>query len=113
MHCSFCVQGYPGPTHGFVLPAVETREEMVKVTLQGLRARKWVDLKTRLVTMDLNIYNANIRMVHVVRLAVELQGSGGPLATVNIDTVRAFDFHTGYALALAAPWCGSPMRIHS
>ena len=48
-HSFITNKAYPPPTHGFVLPAVETREEMVKTVLQGLRARKWVDLKTRAV----------------------------------------------------------------
>ena len=46
--------------------------------------------------LDVNIYNANIRYAHVVRLAVEWSGAGGPVASVNIETVRAFDFHTVY-----------------
>ena len=55
---------------------------------QELREYLWIDRSTRIVMVDFTVYNANINLFCVVKLAFEFQPTGGLLLSSTARTVK-------------------------
>ena len=62
-------------------------------TLQRLRTAKYIDPATRLLLIDYNLYNPNLDVVLIGRLAVELPQSGGVLVSEQSQVARLWLYH--------------------
>jgi hypothetical protein len=58
------VSTYPSNGYGIVLG--ENNFEVQEI-LKDLKANKWIDLKTRLLTIDFTIYNGNINLFSEIK----------------------------------------------
>jgi len=78
---SFIFEGGYNPTGGYNAMLPNTNSTRASYVVSQLKARRWIDQATRLVSVDLNVYNPNIAKFGIVRFDVEFLASGGAVAT--------------------------------
>ncbi|XP_033646725.1 polycystic kidney disease protein 1-like 2 [Asterias rubens] len=64
--------------------------------LERLRVGRWLDARTRALSVEWTVYNANTNLFAVIRLLVEIPSSGGFIKTTLIRTVRFYRNVAGY-----------------
>jgi hypothetical protein len=83
---------YTGP---FVVyldnPAITKDPEGVLKILKGLRENGWVDLKTKVIFIDINIYNPSTRRWVLMRFVAEFLDGGGLKTGVQVVPLQLFD----------------------
>ena len=79
------VSRYGGGGYVQVLDAeYKIAEEQLKILKQNL----WLDRGTRVVFLDLTVYNGNINLFCQIKLTVEFPASGGTVASKSFSTVK-------------------------
>lgn len=62
--------------------------------IADLKDNLWLERSTRAVMIDFNLYNANINLFLIVRLAVEFPATGGLVVSSKFRNVRLLRYHT-------------------
>ena len=65
-------------------------------TLLYLEENNWIDDQTRFVMVEFNVYNTNVNLFVVCRLALEFLPIGGVNTSVSIWTAKLFRYRTGF-----------------
>lgn len=65
-------------------PDYETAREQLSILKENL----WLDRGTRVVFLDLTVYNGNINLFCQIKLTVEFPASGGTVASKSFSTVK-------------------------
>ena len=85
---------FPAARFAQMLPNIESSAGgEVRAALRRLRDRKYIDPATRLLLIDYNLYNANLDVLLLGRLAVELPQSGGVLVSEGSVAIRLWLYH--------------------
>lgn len=91
--------GYNGllmlyPDHGYFVDLPKDRASAA-TTLEYLKNNAWIDLQTRLVAVEFTVFNSNLNLFCVMRLAFELPSGGGVLPNASFRTVNLLRFSPG------------------
>ena len=73
---------------GGAVQTLHTMKNTSLAILRELREGLWIDRATRLIIVDFTIYNANINMFCIVKLAFEIPPTGGLSTSTNFRTVK-------------------------
>ena len=73
---------------GGAVQTLDTRKNTSRAILRELREGLWIDRATRLIIVDFTIYNANINMFCIVKLAFEIPPTGGLSTSTRFRTVK-------------------------
>ncbi|KAF0739748.1 hypothetical protein Ae201684_004641 [Aphanomyces euteiches] len=92
---------YPGPTFNLYLPNQESENCdfatfhgcQVYDGLKAIEETKFFDRATRIIFLDMTVYNRNFRMVTLVRLYWELLPTGGANPIAEFHTQRLFQYN--------------------
>lgn len=92
---------YPGSGFNITIP-LDYSDALQK--LYFLKDNKWIDLQTRAVFIDFLVYNANVRLLTLIKVAVEFPASSGCrpyllLRTSQIDRLVAAEMSSTSMLA--------------
>jgi len=80
---------YPGS--GYIVDLPLTQVEAQK-TIKALMEEKWIDQQTRIVMVDLNLYNVNTNLVSIVRMGLEFDISGKVIPTYSIFVRQPYPY---------------------
>lgn len=96
---------YPTPGFHVVLPNIEGNNSNlggvirgsdptpVRTLVHSLRRRKFIDLQTRAIFVDMSWANINIDLQMSLRLVVEFPAAGGAVPSVDRIVLRQFKYH--------------------
>jgi hypothetical protein len=84
---------YPEGNYAFTLPNWEDANATVRQRLFALNATNFVDLRTRAVFFDVNVYNPSIDSFSSLKFIAELRPGGGVLTSARIKTMRLYRSH--------------------
>ena len=79
--------------------AVQTLSPMKNTSLAILRELReglWIDRATRLIIVDFTIYNANVNLFCIVKLAFEIPPTGGLVTSSRFNTVKVKNMMEAY-----------------
>ena len=88
---------FPSPAFAVLLNATDAAG--TRASLRALRTHKYVDLKTRALIVDLNVYNPQLDRMCLVRLAVEIYPSGRVVTGTIFRSLQLFRWHTMWDVA--------------
>jgi hypothetical protein len=74
----------PAPAFSVLLPRA-SKSQAIEI-LQNLEQNAYVDLQTRAVVVDVNLFNAMLRYTLAVRFLVEFPSAGGAIPTLHVRT---------------------------
>lgn len=93
---------YPAPAFSVVLPNREDDAASVAATIRSLQTRRWVDLQTRAVFIDLAVHNFQLDRQVSIRFVIEFPVSGGAVTSVDVIALRLFQYYSTGDLLRAA-----------
>lgn len=64
--------------------------DQAKRVIADLKTNKWVDDQTRAIFIEFTVYNAHANLFSVMTLLVEMQGLGGAISLLRIETFRLY-----------------------
>ncbi len=86
---------------GYVLELIGS-VETIRESVNRLASENWIDRRTRLVQVDLSVYNPFSNFFAAGRISVEFPPSGGLLLNARFDPIRLIRYHGGFGFALMA-----------
>jgi len=87
---------------GGAVQTLDTRKNTSRAILRELREGLWIDRATRLIIVDFTIYNANINMFCIVKLAFEIPPTGGLSTSTRFRTVKLLRYVNAWDYTMLA-----------
>ena len=81
---------------GGAVQTLHTMKNTSLAILRELREALWIDRATRLIIVDFTIYNANINLFCIVKIAFEIPPTGGLVTSSHFQTVKVFKKKQNY-----------------
>lgn len=86
------VDVYPGAGHSIIMPSNQTNW---MATMEELKENQFIDMNTRVVFVELTVYNPSHNLFGQARMAVEFDAGGGAVPISNVDTLKLVQYVTG------------------
>lgn len=100
--------GLEASLHGFLLLTCTLCRPAARAVLTGLRARHWVDHRTRAVSVHFVLYNPPTRLFSSVSLHAELLPARGLTLSLLVESVTIFHSDSAPRYHLLLPQVSSP-----
>lgn len=100
--------GLEASLHGFPALTCMLCRPTARAVLTGLRARRWVDHRTRAVSVHFVLYNPPTRLFSSVSLHAELLPAGGLTLSPLVESVTIFHSDPAPRYHLLLPQVSSP-----
>lgn len=78
---------------GYIVDLATTKNETLTI-LEELQDNLWLDRSSRVVLIDVNLYNANLNLFLIIRLAAEFPPSGGVVIDSKFMNVKLLRYHS-------------------
>jgi hypothetical protein len=69
---------------GYYIELFRNKEDNIEL-VQHLQELNWIDLSTRMITIQLNLYNPSIKYTSVIKLIIEFKNSGGAVVSNRLN----------------------------
>jgi hypothetical protein len=83
-------QNYPASAFALTIPPT-VGHEAAKDTIRNIINSRYIDLHTRAVFVDVNVYNPMIDRVCVIRMGIEITKAGGALPQSEFEVFRLYE----------------------
>ena len=75
-------------TGGGQVQNLHYQRNVSEAIIAELKKNKWIDRGTRFVSVDFTVYNANLNLFAVIKLAFEFPATGGIVPSQDIEILR-------------------------